>query len=223
MLQETKLYKKGQIKMDNYCVFETVRGVSEGGGLLTMVHENFEPVLIPNTDHKNSVNILVVEANLGKSRIRYINAYGVQENCTIRDKMDFYSSLDLEIENSKSNNCYLCLQMDANGKLGNEIINGDPNQMSPNGRLLLDLVTRKSLVVVNSTNKCHGTITRMRQKGKVTEKSVIDYFIVCQELYNLVITMLVDEERKHVLKRYYKNKGLVKVVESGFGSQLSVG
>ena len=153
MLQETKLYKKGQIKMDNYCVFETVRGVSEGGGLLTMVHENFEPVLIPNTDHKNSVNILVVEANLGKSRIRYINAYGVQENCTISDKMDFYSSLDLEIENSISNNCYLCLQMDANGKLGNEIIHGDPNQMSPNGRLVLDLVTRKSLVVVNSTDK----------------------------------------------------------------------
>ena len=200
--------------MDNYCVFENLRGHSEGGGLLTMVHENFEPVLIPSAESTVNQNILVVEANLGKSRVRYINAYGVQENSTNKEKMEFYSSLDQEIENAFSNNSYMCLQMDANGKLGNEIINGDPNQISPNGRLLLDLISRKSLVVVNATDKCYGLITRMRVKGRVTEKSVIDYFIVCQELYNLVISMVVDEAQNHVLMRYYKDKGLTKVVKS---------
>ena len=110
-------------------------------------------------------------------------------------KMEFYSHLDQEIENALTNDCYLCLQMDANGKLGSQIIQGDPNEMSPNGQLLFDLITRKSLVVINSTNKCHGIITRMRMKGKNKEQSVIDYFIVCQELYNLVISMLVDEDR----------------------------
>ena len=84
--------------MDNYCVFENLRGHSEGGGLLTMVHENFEPVLIPSAESTVNQNILVVEANLGKSRVRYINAYGVQENSTNKEKMEFYSSLDQEIK-----------------------------------------------------------------------------------------------------------------------------
>ena len=221
MLQETKLYRKGQIKIPNFCVFENLRAQGEGGGLLTMVHENFEPVLIPSTGPpKSTENILVVEAYLGKSRIRYINAYGVQENATLTDKTGFYSALDQEIENAFSNNCYMCLQMDANGKLGKEIIHGDPYEISPNGMLLSDLISRKSLVVINATDKCYGLITRMRVKGKVTEKSVIDYFIVCQELYRLVISMSIDEDRKYVLKRYYKYKQQTKVVESDHNVQI---
>ena len=143
MLQETKLYRQGQIKVDNYNIFENLRGQSEGGGLLTMVHENFDPVLVPRTkSSKMDENILVVEAKLGRSRIRYLNAYGVQENGSISDKMEFFSLLDQEIENAFSNNCFVCLQMDANGKLGNEIITVDPNVISPNGRLLLELISR---------------------------------------------------------------------------------
>ena len=198
------MYRQGQIKVDNYYEFENLRG-----------HENFDPVLVPRTKYsKMDENILVVEAKLGQSRIRYLNAYGVQENGSISDKMEFFSLLDQEIENAFSNNCFVCLQMDANGKLGNEIITGDPNVISPNGRLLLELISRKSLVIVNATDKCFGTITRMRVKGQITEQSVLDYFVVCHELYNLVVSMLVDEERKYILTRFYKRNGIIKVIES---------
>ena len=79
MFQETKLYKKGQFKLENYCIFESLRDEKRGGGLLTLVHSNFEPVLIPQkSEVKMTENILVVEAKLGQSRVRYINAYGVQ-------------------------------------------------------------------------------------------------------------------------------------------------
>ena len=47
MLQETKLYKKGTMKFKNMCVFEKIRKLNEGGGLMTIVHENFKPVLVP--------------------------------------------------------------------------------------------------------------------------------------------------------------------------------
>ena len=30
MLQETKLFRKGQLKMDDYSVFENLRGLKEG-------------------------------------------------------------------------------------------------------------------------------------------------------------------------------------------------
>ena len=91
MFQETKLYKKGQLKLENYCIFESIRGEKEGGGLMTLVHSNFEPVLIPQkSDVKMSENILVVEAKLGQSRVRYVNAYGVQETAPVNETSTRY-------------------------------------------------------------------------------------------------------------------------------------
>ena len=104
--------------------------------------------------------------------------------------------------------------MDGNGKFGKGVITGDPHEISQNGRLLLELIIRKSLVIVNATDKCRGIITRMRVKGNKTEQSVLDYFVVCQDLYTLCLSLLVDEERKYVLKRFYKKKDLTKVVKS---------
>jgi hypothetical protein len=84
------LYKKGKIKVENYDIFENLRGHAEGGGLLTMVHENFEPVLISRTESlKMLENILVVEANLGQSRIRYIIAYWLQKMPHVVTKLNF--------------------------------------------------------------------------------------------------------------------------------------
>ena len=75
MVQETKLYRKGTIKMKNFCVFEKNRENNDGGGLLTIIHENLEPVLIPTKNSsKISLNILVVEAKMSKRRIRFINS-----------------------------------------------------------------------------------------------------------------------------------------------------
>ena len=215
MFQETKLYKKGQIKFDEYCIFESIRGEKEGGGLLTMVHGNFQPVMIPIEDElKMSENVLVVEADLGQARVRYINSYGVQETALISEKIEFLAILDQEIENAKISNCLVCIQMDANAKFGKDVINGDPNELSSNGELLLDLITRKSLILVNSTDKCLGIITRERVKGNKTERSVLDYFIVCQDFYSLCVSLLIDEEREYTLTRFYKHKNVTKVVKS---------
>ena len=59
MLQETKLYRKGTLKFDNFCVFEKVRGQREGGGLLTLVHQNVEPIMLSREETKGSENILI--------------------------------------------------------------------------------------------------------------------------------------------------------------------
>ena len=215
MFQETKLYKKGQLKLENYCIFESLRDEKRGGGLLTLVHSNFEPVLIPQkSEVKMTENILVVEAKLGQSRVRYINAYGVQETAPVNEKIEFLTVLDQEIEDAKSNNRMICIQMDANAKFGNGIIEGDPNKISANGELLLDLIKRKSLIIVNATENCSGVITRMRVKGNKTEESALDYFIVCETFYTFCDSMEIDEERKYALKRFYKNKNGNKVILS---------
>ena len=49
-IQETKLRRKNKIKLDQYEVFEQIREKSEGGGILTAVHQSLEPVFISEGD-----------------------------------------------------------------------------------------------------------------------------------------------------------------------------
>ena len=145
LLQETKLYQKGSVMVNDYCVFEKLRSQGEGGGLLTMVHENFNPVLIPVSSQVQAAeNILVVEAELGKQKIRCINGYGVQESSPVSDKIEFISVLDEEIDLAVECGSLVCIQLDGNAKFGNMIIKKDPNEMSTNGKLFLDLFLRKN-------------------------------------------------------------------------------
>ena len=59
-------------------------------------------------------------------------------------------------------NCKILIQMDANAKVGCEIIKSDPNKISNNGRLLVDLVERQNLAILNANDLCEGVITRHR-------------------------------------------------------------
>ena len=207
MLQETKLYKRGTMKFSEFECFEKLRNDNEGGGLMTLVHKNFNKVLIPTKNQsKMSVNILVVAAKIRNMKIRFINAYGVQECAAVEEKSDFYSSLEQEIIIAIDSRNMLCVSMDANAKLGKNCIEGDPHNISQNGRLLLNIIDRLNLVVVNSTNKCHGKITRMKKVKNKVEESIIDYFIVCQDFYLFINSMMVDDERNFVMTKYTKKR-----------------
>ena len=104
--------------------------------------------------------------------------------------------------------------MDANAKVGKTIIKEDLHNMTNNGKLLLDVVKRQDLIIGNSLDICKGLITRERLFDNKSEKSVIDYIIMCEELSNYIIEMTIDEERNHVLSRYIKKKTGNKVVMS---------
>ena len=102
--------------------------------------------------------------------------------------------------------------MDANAKVGADYIEGDPNVMSSNGELLIDFVERNNLIICNGTDLCKGLITRTRSTVKGKEESVIDYVIVCQELFALLLEMKIDET--NALTRYRKQKDKIIVTKS---------
>ena len=87
-IQETKLYKKGQISLDGFQCFEHVRVNSKGGGLLLAIHKSFDPVLI--YEGNDDVEILVVQGKIGKTDIRFLNAYGPQEDDDKEKIIGFY-------------------------------------------------------------------------------------------------------------------------------------
>ena len=191
------------IKEDNFIIFEQLRKTSGGGGLLTAVHQNLSPVCI--SDEKD--DILVVQAKIGTRSVRLINAYGPQENSNEENKNEFYNNLETEVMKSKLAGAMICIELDANAKLGSLIIPNDPNNQSENGKKLYEFVLENDLVVVNSKEVCSGTITRYRKTVNNEERSVLDYFIVCKMFYNLVMKMTVDEDRKYCLTKFSSKTG----------------
>ena len=70
MLQETKVKKEGKLKLANFTVFEKLRENNEGGGLMTIVHDNMKPILIPD-EHSEFLEV-DISGNFGS--IRTINS-----------------------------------------------------------------------------------------------------------------------------------------------------
>ena len=211
-IQETKLYKKGQVGVDGFQCFEHVRMNSKGGGLLLAVHESLNPVLI--YEGNDEIELLVVQGKIDQKDIRFINAYGPQEDDNDEKIISFYAKLEEEIGLAFEHDCLVMIECDANAKLGHEIIKNAPNPQSDNGQLLWSLIERNNLTVVNSLEICEGCITRHRTTKISEEKAVLDYFIVCENLAEFVSRMTVDEERVDVLTKYANKKGAGKKVES---------
>ena len=74
-----------------------------------------------------------------QQKIRVINCYGPQENETRSKVENFWIEIEKEIINSKMDDCKVLIEMDANAKLGCEIIVNDPNKMSDNGHILAEM------------------------------------------------------------------------------------
>ena len=66
----------------------------------------------------------------------------------------------------------ILIRGDFNCKLGN-MIEGNTNEISKYGKIMLKTVTDEDLVILNASEKCEVTWTRIGDK-----KSVIDYILV---------------------------------------------
>ena len=211
-VQETKHTKVKNIKIPGYQSFERIRNGKTGGGLLTSVTEDLDPVLIYTAS--DDTEIMTVEIKIGTEYIRIINGYGPQEYDEARKILSFWQELEAEVVKAKDLGRKIIIQMDANAKLGSKIIKGCPHNISNNGQLLKDLVERQDLVVANALEICKGSITRERTFENKTEKSIIDYIIISRDLSKTVTEMKIDEDKEYVLARYIKTRSGTKIINS---------
>ena len=70
-IQESKVPHKGKVKHSDYVIFERVRKIGGGGGLLTAVHKNLNPVSVGDECEEE---VLVVQADILDKKVRFINA-----------------------------------------------------------------------------------------------------------------------------------------------------
>ena len=207
-VQETHFSQKGRFQMQGMVIFEAIRK-KKGGGTMLAIHEDFKPKLIE--EYNEEFELLVVAKN---QQIRLITGYGPQENLEEEKRMEFFVTLETEIERAELAGKSVIIEMDANSKLGAQYVKNDPHAMSPNGSILAEIIERHSLHVANGSEKCQGTITRKRITKQRIEQSVIDFVLYSHDLKEHFVAMHIDEARKHVLTMIRKTKRGFKVKES---------
>ena len=130
-----------------------------------------------------------------------------QENWPENERIPFFLALEEEICKAEMLGKSIIIQMDANSKLGPKIIEKDPHCQSNNGHLLAGIIERHGLIVANSINeKCQGVITTRRVTTENIEESVIDFVLINDDIKENLESMLVDEDRQHMLTKYMKTK-----------------
>ena len=189
--------KSFSIQLPGYQIFQLNRS-GFGGGLLTAVDEQLDPVLV-NAD--DEVELLIVQVKVGVHQIRVFNAYGPQET-NPTESLNFWLRLEQEIIRAKQDNCWILIEMDANAKLDSEF-----HKMTENGKLMLEIVERQNLVILNKLPICQGQITRHRITKYKEEKAILDYTLTCNELSNFVETMMIDDGRLFTLTKYVSTRG----------------
>ena len=212
-IQESHFQKKGMLNIDKFAIFEAIRKPKKFGGTIIGIHESLEPILIE--EYSDEFELLVVEVKISNREIRIMSGYGPQEGWDEEDKIPFYIALEKEINRAEMAGTEIMLAFDANAKLGKAFIEQDPHEISPNGKLLSEIVKRHALIVANGDKeKCSGAITRRRITTKGVEESIIDFVIFSKGLSKDFESMQIDEQKNHVLTRYKKRKKGKKLVKS---------
>ena len=213
MMQETKrkiMYPKMKTNnLNNYQVFELKRektkeeggkGLS-GGGLAVGALHDLMPVLVRQGN--DDVECMTVQVTTGPTTFRCVVGYGPHKDDGPERKHGFWNYLDQEVEDARSQNVGLVIQIDSNAWAGKEIIPNDPNPQNSNGKLLKMFLERNNkITLVNSLQLCQGLITRKRRTVNTYEQSVLDLFFVCDKMLPFVSKMHVDEQGTHQLTNF---------------------
>ena len=213
-VEETKFKEEGQLKLDNFTLFELTRKSKDGGGgLILGAIKELNPVLVrKGTDYVEAISIDIFVRNMS---IRCVVAYGCQETANVDKKHAFWSFIEEEVICAKTAGSGFILQFDGNLWAGKSIIPGDPRPQNNNGRLFQQFLERnKNLSVVNALPLCEGSITRSRIKNGTKEQSVLDLFVVCSRVLPFVSKMVIDSDKKYILTNYKHAKHGIKATDS---------
>ena len=98
---------------------------------------------------------------------------------------------------------------DLNAKIGNKEngISGNKEEINTAGKALLSLERKVNGIIVNKTEKCKGKWTRVNTK-KDEEKSILDYLMTNESVYEDITEMYIDEDKIYKLTKYKGKKAI---------------
>ena len=205
---ETHVKSEGSLKFKNsqkYQIYEHIRKDKSGGGLAVGVSKNLSPFWLH--DGGNEVEAMTIKASFKNLEIRIINGYGPQEYDPELKKTLFWNYLENELLECHMEGSGCILLMDSNAWLGQELIQNDPHKQNKNGELLHNFLKRNpQMHLLNASSICNGLITRSRNLENRSERSVIDFVIVCDRVRPYMTIFIVDEKKAFPLANFSKKK-----------------
>ena len=151
--------------------------------------QTFKSVLdVTSTDLQD---IVAVRISMETCTVRVILGYAPQETETVEVRENFFTEMEIEVAKCKMEDEIPLVIGDLNAKIewnDNKII-----AITPNGRLLKNMVESHELEVINFSQVCTGKWTHViRTTGA---SSVLDYVITSSELRKSIEELVIDEER----------------------------
>ena len=177
------------IQIQGYSFCGKSRKAKGCGGVGILVRNDLMNHVTPHETHRE-LEITWVSVRRQAQRPLFIGVYyGKQEKRVTKNEIENeFGELTEEIlEKKRDGDIMLC--MDGNAKIG---LLGE--EVSRNGKVLLKMVDEVPLVIINSTEKCKGKVTRVNRK-KPSEKSAIDFVMTCEEAEDLIEAVEIDEEQ----------------------------
>ena len=189
-LCETKLESGKTIKsaLPGYEICSRKKKAGEKGIAVCVKKQTFKSVLdVTITNHED---IVAVRIEMAQCVARIILGYAPQETDPVELRELFFTELEIEISQCRLADEMPIVLGDLNSKI--QIRGGVVEAITPNGKMLLELINNQELKVLNFHDRCVGKWTYVVRTTGFS--SVLDYAISNETISEATEEILIDEE-----------------------------
>ena len=209
VLNETMYRNNEETKLKAYKSYTNNREGRSGGGIEILVRNSVKNKTVKVSEGSEDIEELTVRTETKKRAVNIISMYGMIEGRGSKEKItNQFTHLEELIQNIEQAGEDYILIGDLNAKIGNREngIKGNNENTNEAGKSLLNLETKTKGIILNKTKKCKGKWTRVNTQNE-KERSILDYVMTNESIYEDIVEMKVDEEKIYRLTNY---KGRVK-------------
>ena len=185
-ITETNLKPEQRITVPNYIGVFKPRHSKQGGGLAFLIRKEIAH-LVSTVTPENKVDTQSSWLSLNYNKKVFLGVfYGRHESDPKSTIITDFGQLTEEIQAHKSQQGEILLVGDFNSKLQVRNV----QEQSRNGEVMTAMIQATNLNVLNSSNICEGTWTRV---ASATQKSIIDYALCSENLTPHIQSMTIDD------------------------------
>ena len=191
VMVETKLNENAKQTIEGYKTIAMNRN-EDGGGLMIAIKNELANVVVVLEEIETPAEMMWLLLSNTKVNVRIGVVYAPQESRTkAKDLKEMYKYIQKQIEEAKRHKQKVLIIGDFNCKIGNHI-QGNKDEITKGGKLLLKMVEKMELEIMNCNNVCEGKWTRVQGNGK----SVLDYVIMDKDTAYITKKMKIDESQE---------------------------
>ena len=208
VLNETMYKSNEETKLKAYTAYTNNREGRNGCGIEILVRNSVKNRTVIISERNDNIEELTIRTETKKRAINIITMYGKIEGRESSENIKSqFTHIENIIQNIESTGEDYILIGDLNAKIGNKEngIKGNNETTNVAGIELIELEKKVAGIIVNKTEKCKGKWTRVNTKNE-KEKSILDYAMTNESIYDDIIEMKIDEEKLYRLTKYKGNE-----------------